>query len=326
MLNFVLFYHYEAVIASRSQHEAGNLFTFLQIHSIIAGEDVIYLKKWLYTVLLIFFSAVFLVSAFFLGKYLLESRKQQSAFNDLASLVDQVQQQTGSVARPILPNNNSKPDDPTEPTVTEPPMVEVTNPTTGETFLALPEYALLYEMNPHLVGWIKIDGTPINYPVMQTPTHTNYYLHRDFEGNYSAHGCIYVQESCNVFSPSDNLTIYGHKMKDGSMFAALQDYKKESFFKKHPTIVFDTITEHHSYEIVAVFLTTATKGQGFTYHTFVNAADEAEFDTFVSNCKALSLYDTGVDAEYGDKLITLSTCEYSQYNGRLVVVAKRIEN
>ena len=276
--------------------------------------------------LLFIFMAVFLISGFFLGKYLLESRKQQSAFNDLADMVQQVQN-TPAKPKPTIPSSNDPTEDaPTEPVVTEPPRVEVTNPATGETFLAMAEYAPIYEMNPDLVGWIKVDGTKINYPVMQTPDRTNYYLKRDFNGDYSAHGCIYVQENCDVFAPSDNLTIYGHKMKDGSMFAALQEYKKASFCEENPIIVFDTITEHHTYEVLSVFLTTATVGQGFVYHTFVDAESEAEFDEFVKNCKDLALYDTGVTASYGDKLITLSTCEYSQYNGRLVVVAKRVEN
>ena len=87
---------------------------------------------------------------------------------------------------------------------------------------------------------------------------------------------------------------------------------------------FDTLTQLHTYKIIAVFKTTATEGKGFSYHTFVNAADQAEYDEYVNTCKELSLYDTGETAQYGDKLITLSTCEYSQSHGRLVVVAKRI--
>ena len=174
------------------------------------------------------------------------------------------------------------------------------------------------------MGWIKIEGTKINYPVMQTPDFADYYLNRDFYGQPSVHGCIYVNETSDVFKPSDNLLIHGHRMKDGSMFALLHKYKDKKFWQDHPLITFDTISEHHTYQILAVFLTTTSVGKGFQYYKFIDAASEAEYDAFVDRCKELSLYDTGVDAVYGDKLISLSTCEYSQSNGRLVVVAKRI--
>ena len=87
---------------------------------------------------------------------------------------------------------------------------------------------------------------------------------------------------------------------------------------------FDTLMEHHTYEVIAVFTTTASKGQGFNYHHFIDADSPEEFDEYIADCKIRALYDTGVTATYGDKLITLSTCEYSQKNGRFAVVAKRI--
>jgi len=187
----------------------------------------------------------------------------------------------------------------------------------------LPEYAALYEENTDLVGWMTIDGTPIHYPVMQTPDRVDYYLKRNFKGEPNAHGCLYVRESCDVFAPSDNLTIYGHHMRNGSMFAGLDNYLKKSFYQKYPSIRFDTIYERHTYTIFAVFTTTASVGEGFSYHLFEDAADEAEFDEFVSTCKTLAFYDTGITPQYGDKLICLSTCEYTNDNGRLVVAAVR---
>ena len=188
----------------------------------------------------------------------------------------------------------------------------------------LPEYADLYGENPDLAGWLTIDGTPIDYPVTQSQE-PDYYLHRNFKKEESAHGCLYAKESCDLFAPSDNVIIYGHRMRDGSMFAGLAKYRSEAFFRDHPAFRFDTIYERHTYTIFAVFTTTATKDAGFAYHLFENAADKAEFDGFVSTCKALSLYDTGITPMYGDKLLCLSTCEYSQANGRLVVAAVRDE-
>ena len=107
------------------------------------------------------------------------------------------------------------------------------------------------------------------------------------------------------------------------MFHNLLHYEKQSYYEQHKYIQFNNLQQRHTYEIVAVFKTVAT-ASGFGYHQFVDAVDEADFDEFMAKCKAMSLYDTGVSAEFGDKLITLSTCEYSQDNGRMVIVAKRI--
>ena len=108
------------------------------------------------------------------------------------------------------------------------------------------------------------------------------------------------------------------------MFGQLENYMDKSFFPDHRYIYFDTLTEIHTYEIIAVFKTSGTTGKGFAYHTFVDAENEEDFNEYVSTCKELSLYKIDATAQYGDKLITLSTCEYSQANGRLVIVAKRL--
>ena len=132
-----------------------------------------------------------------------------------------------------------------------------------------------------------------------------------------------VDEYCDI-AESDNLVIYGHHIKGGKMFGALEDYKSKSFYEEHKTIQLDTLTEQAEYEIVAVFKTVAYSSEGFRYYDFVDAENEEEFNSYVGKCKELALYDTGVTAEYGDRLITLSTCEYSAQNGRLVVVAKKV--
>ena len=113
-------------------------------------------------------------------------------------------------------------------------------------------------------------------------------------------------------------------MKNGTMFTGLMDYESQKFYEGHKIIHFDTLTKTADYEVIAVFKTTVYDDTGFKYYLFANAETEEDFQAYVDECKALSLYDTGVDAEYGDKLITLSTCEYSRTNGRLVVVAKKV--
>lgn len=191
----------------------------------------------------------------------------------------------------------------------------------------LKEYQDLYLQNDDMVGWIKIDGTKINYPVMQTVDEPNFYLRRGFDKKYTIYGCPYMQENCNVDKPSDNLVIYGHHMNDGTMFANLMKYTKKSFWEEHKTIVFDTLEEHKEYEVMAAFKTVvySDSPESFKYYHFVDAENEEEFNAFVKKCKDLSFYDTGVEVEYGDKFITLSTCEYSKENSRMVVVAKRVK-
>ena len=220
--------------------------------------------------------------------------EQTEAFEQIAEVVEQAQ--TGEEA-PQVPLNE-------EETI-------------------LPEYGDLFLQNPDMVGWISIAGTKLNYPVMQTPNNPNFYLKHNFEKAYSDLGTPYIQENCNI-AESDNLVIYGHHIKGGKMFGALNDYKSKSFYEEHKTILFDTLTEQAEYEIVAVFKTVAYSSEGFRYYDFVNAENAEAFDEYIAKCKELALYDTGVSAEYGDRLITLSTCEYSAQNGRLVVVAKKV--
>lgn len=269
------------------------------------------IKKALYILLILILLAIFAFSTYSVVSYFWEGKEQQAQYDDLASMVENVR------------------NDPTysEEAYYEDPVigeVVVAPDGTVEQKIVLPEYAPVYELNDHLVGWITIPDTKVNYPVMQTPESVDYYLARNFEGKKSSRGCLYVREVCDVNAPSDNVTIYGHNMKDGTMFGTLKHYKKESYWNAHRYVQFDTLYEHHTYEIFAVFTTTASIGEGFPYHNFVDAADAGGFDDFVATCRELSFYDTGIVPQYGDKLICLSTCEYSQPNGRFVVVAVRV--
>ena len=179
--------------------------------------------------------------------------------------------------------------------------------------------------NPDMVGWIKINGTNINYPVMQTKENPDYYLNHDFYKNESVYGCPYVQANCDVKTPSDNVIIYAHHMNDGSMFANLELFRNKDFWSSHKTISFDTLDTKANYDILAVFAIPVDQDDknSFKFYEFINSYDPDHFSTFVAKCKALSFYETGVSAKYGDKLLTLATCEYTNENGRLVVVAKR---
>ena len=177
-----------------------------------------------------------------------------------------------------------------------------------------------------LLGKETIDTNTYGKSEGRSGSYSTNYLKRGFDREYSSYGCPYVQEDCDVLKPSDNLVIYGHHMNNGSMFADLEKFKDEDFWQEHKTITFNTLTDRNEYEILAVFKTVVytDSPEAFKYYRFTDAKSAEEFAAYVKKCKELSLYDTGVSAEYGDKLITLSTCEYSRTNGRLVVVAKKV--
>lgn len=189
----------------------------------------------------------------------------------------------------------------------------------------LERYAKLYEKNQDLAGWLSIEGMKIDYPVMQGEDDT-YYLHHDFYGQDSKYGCLYVKEQADL-DAGTNFIIYGHNMKDGSMFGDLDLYLKESFFKEHPVISFDTLYEERTYDIIAVFRSQVYDADDdvFKYYQFYEADTQEEFEDFYDNIREMSLYDTGVEAKFGDSFLTLSTCAYHVQDGRLVVVAKRRE-
>jgi sortase B len=190
-----------------------------------------------------------------------------------------------------------------------------------EAALAHEKYAALFEQNEDFIGWISIDGTNINYPVMQSPSNPDYYLKHSFEKTYSDYGVPYIDAAC-VTGISNNIVIYGHHMKNGSMFSELVNYADVKFYQEHQTIQFDTLSTFGEYQVVAVFKFD-TNNETFCYNEYTQM-DEEQFAEFMENVHARQLYDTGVDAEYGDELLTLSTCEYTYNNGRLVVVAKKV--
>ncbi|MEE1035892.1 MAG: class B sortase [Oscillospiraceae bacterium] len=269
------------------------------------------MKKAIVTILILILLAIFGISAFHVVTYFVESKEQEAHYDELSDIVKEAQD--AAKATTAAPEGETKPVQATQP--------ENTQPEEGG---MLPGYAELYEINNDLVGWIRIEGTEIDYPVMQTPGRTDFYLKRNFNKDDSERGCLYVREECDVFRPSDNVTIYGHTMMDGSMFAYLHEYQDKEVWEDNKLIFFDTLYEYHVYKIFSVFITTANLGEGFTYHRMEDAESEEDFDKFIATCKDLSLYDTGITPEYGDKIICLSTCEYTQDNGRLVVAAVRI--
>ncbi len=189
-------------------------------------------------------------------------------------------------------------------------------------------YQKFFESNEDMIGWLKIPGTEIDYPVMQTIEDEEYYLRRNFFGEKDNNGTLILDTDSDIKKTSNNLIIHGHNMKSGAMFAGLVDYEKEEFLRKHSKIEFHTKDEARTYEVIAVFRSKVytVEDKVFKYYQFFEAETQEEFDSFYNNIKKLSLHDTGVTAEYGDEFITLSTCVYHTTNGRFVVVGRRISD
>ncbi len=245
----------------------------------------------------------------------------------------------------------------------------------------LPEFDDILPVNPYVAGWLQIDGSMINDPVVYTPKSQNYFLHRAIDGSNESKGTLFI--AINWRDGYNNTLIYGHNMKDGSGFGSLQKFAKQSFGKEHPVIRFDTLYEKREYELFAAFYSqideeeleteddrdskdkkleeeaiarkeeageTVTPAEltlndidlhrdfgdvdiyreekdsdngRFRYYYYTDLSDKADFDYYAENVKARALYDTGVDAEWGDEFITLSTCSYQVKNGRFVVVGVR---
>lgn len=188
----------------------------------------------------------------------------------------------------------------------------------------LDEYAGLYAENPDTIGWLKIDGTELDNVVMYVRHDNGKYLHTDFYGKSSYRGCLFVDGWCNVLT-SDNIIVYGHHMKDDSMFGAIVDYQSEEFYSQHKYIQFDTIYEKQTYEVVAAISTALLPDgeDGFRYYEYTGS-DEKQFDEYLKFIDENKLYDTDARLSAGDKILTLSTCAYHTDDGRFIVVAKKI--
>lgn len=186
----------------------------------------------------------------------------------------------------------------------------------------------LQKENEEIIGWLEIEDTNINLPVCQG-TDNEFYLTHNYKKEKATGGALFLDKDFDMVNGSSNYLIYGHRNKQNLMFEDLIKYAQEDFYNSYKNIKFTTNKEDSIYEIMAVFYSRVyykSEQDVFRYYYFVNAENEEQYNEYVNNAKKVSIYDTGVTANYGDQLLTLSTCEYSQEDGRFVVVAKKISN
>lgn len=248
---------------------------------------------------------VFVICAIYLGIYTYNSSKALEHFDELEEYVS-IQ-------------NMDDLDGKTPEEITEEVEPDYTKNEEGR----LNCYVELSNRNSEMVGWLRIPKTGINYPVMQQEDNNSFYLNHNFDKKKQSGGLPMLDYQCDIDKPSDNLIIYGHNMRNGSVFNGLLNYKKEEFFRENKTIVLDSLYEHREYLVIAVFNTKVGSDKEFRYHDFVDTLSKEDFDRFISDVRERSIHKTDIDAQFGDSLITLSTCSYGTSNERLVVVAKR---
>lgn len=196
---------------------------------------------------------------------------------------------------------------------------------TAENPAVLPEYEAILQENRDFAGWITIEGTKVDYPVMLTESDADYYLRRNYNGENDINGTLFMDARTNLKQRSTNVIIYGHNMKSGEMFGGLKKYLNEEYWMEHKQISFDTIYEKGTYEIFAVCLAQVQyrNAEGFRYYDFIQADSEETFQEYLDNIEQLSVF-IGTDMpEYGDELLTLSTCNNYVEDGRLFLVAKK---
>ena len=256
-------------------------------------------KKVFYNVLSVIFGLIAVGCVVYLGLYYYTNNRDNNALKELAQYIhDDLNMEE------------------------EEPFTEV-NGTMVQT-----KFAEIYEMNTDFVGWLTIDDSKVDYPVMMTMEDEEFYLHRNFDKEYSSGGTLFVDTDCSLTMPTTNIIIYGHNMKAGTMFHELLNYQDQEYYDSHQYITFDTIYGDNTYQVISAFFTEIYPEDSteFQYYKFIHANNAEEFNEYLRNIKMLSVVDTSsVKAQYGDTFITLSTCSYHTDDGRFVVVAKKIQ-
>lgn len=246
------------------------------------------------TVIQVLLLIAFIVSGVYIGIYFYNSKQSKDTYDELKQLVKK------DVSADITDNYIPKRAD------------------NG----MLEAYYDLYKRNNDMAGWLKIPDTSIDYPVVQYKDN-DFYLHKNFDKKHQNSGIPFLD--CQCTESSQNHIIYAHNMKDGTMFAGIMNYRDRSFYEAHKKILYDTLYDKGKYNVIACFSVNVGAKNEFKYYEYADTLDESRFNEYVKKMKENAVYDTGIDAVYGDELLTLSTCAYRTSNERFVVVAKKIK-
>lgn len=207
-----------------------------------------------------------------------------------------------------------------------------------EYFEDMNELGVLLKQNPDLVGHIKIEGTPVDYPVVQKVNSNDYYLNKNFAQESSQSGCIFMDFRCffdkivdhkRIIKNSDNLIVYGHNMNNKTMFGSLRDYERSPrYYKEHPIVELQSLYKTYYYKIFAIFVVDGTdfdSEYAFDCWNTIDFSSEEEFYEYVNNAKKRNLISNDVDVVYGDPILTLYTCNTMiTTEGKLILMCRMI--
>ncbi len=302
-----------AAILPRQKRTFGRMIYDLFPHKNDPGGEIV--RKLIF----LLSATVFLICIVLIALYFVDIVKSQKIYDDI-----------GSSYHARLPERLEE----TQPSA------ETSDEPAEKIYHLLPGAKELLEMNDEIVGWISIPDTKVDYPVLQHEGDVEgeeYYLYRNVQKEDSKPGSIFLDSRCILdrvaddgtleVPSSDNLIIYGHNMRDLSMFGTLKYYKtEEMYYSEHPIIALNSNYETYQYKIFGYFIADAddTTDTRFDYWNSINFVDEDAFYDYVNEVKRRTLRLTNVDVQYGDKLLTLSTCNNAFDTARLVIVARQV--
>ena len=298
-------------------------------------------KLWRYRIGSLMFAVVFGVSAFLVVRSLIEERKEADAFKQLSRYAAEC---AGDECGPAGWKNAAGPLDldageawdgedsksgkleseELEPEELEPEDAESDGERAAR-LKAAAGYAALGDQNQDYIGWIEIPDTGIDYPVMCRKDDPEYYLHRSFDGSHASGGTPFLSEASSPDSIC--MIVYGHNMKNGTMFGTLDSYRNTDYMMQHPEIIFYVNGEARIYEVFAAVETKVPSdgkraGDEFQYYNCAGDISMEEYGRLVSWLQKNSCYDAGIVPVYEEQILMLSTCSYHTKNGRFVVAAR----
>ena len=245
------------------------------------------MSKTILNVLIVVLALIIVFSGFMIISEISKSEKEKENFESLSEIV----------TKPI----ETKPESSEEESIDEPVHKRNLGP--------------LLEKNPDFIGWLSISGTNIDYPVVHTPYEPQKYLRMDFEGEYAMSGVPFLEGTRDL--TDGHIIIYGHNMKNGTMFSDIIKYCEKSYCAEHPAIEWET---KQGLKVYTVFAVVQVKDQDEWYR-FITAADEEDYENRIKAISEASLYTSDIKPRYGQQLLTLSTCYGSSENDRLIVIA-----
>ena len=270
------------------------------------------MRRKLFTVVIICMSVVFIVSGIICFNNYLVGYKNVQLYKQLANEVrdnkEPATENTDTTEADAVSEDLSPESEKTDSESKEPVILE--------------KYQDLHTKYPDIVGWI------FDYPILMNKEDSNYYLYRNFKKEESKHGSIYLNNECDLNLKSSISLVYGHNMKDDTMFGGLKKYLDKDFYEKNRIINLDTLYEENQYEVVGVFLSKIYKQdelEVFKYYNYKGKLSEDDFNDYKNGVSQLLKIGDLSEVKYGDTLVELVTCDYHEEDGKLIVLCKKIE-